>query len=118
MVVFILAIIVVEPWKRRRLSQTFEKKIEEMNAENTAVIEGGMRDLARHFDEQGKLLSEVIANPPKSAGSHVESTTEVGPRIAGRIVKNAMDGEMATLFAASAVVAAAIGWIARGWLGL
>ncbi|KIM78539.1 hypothetical protein PILCRDRAFT_49560, partial [Piloderma croceum F 1598] len=67
MVIFILAIIVVEPWKRRRLAQTFERKIEEMSAENTAMVEGSMKDLTRHFVEQEKLLSEMIKASSKSS---------------------------------------------------
>ena len=33
MLVFLLAIILVEPWKRKRLAQTFERKVDEMKAE-------------------------------------------------------------------------------------
>ncbi|KAG8214754.1 Mdm33 family-domain-containing protein [Butyriboletus roseoflavus] len=38
LVVFIMAIIVVEPWKRKKLAQTFEKKVEEMSAETKALM--------------------------------------------------------------------------------
>ncbi|TFK48683.1 mitochondrial distribution and morphology family 33, partial [Heliocybe sulcata] len=56
LLVFVLAIVIVEPWKRRRLAQTFEKKIEEMSVENRDMIEGGMRDLSRHFETQEQFL--------------------------------------------------------------
>jgi sensitive to high expression protein 9 len=119
MVVFILAIIIVEPWKRRRLAQTFEKKIEEMSAENTAMVKGGMKDLARHFVEQETLLSQMIKTTSNPSSSQMpESTTEVPTRVVERIVMVAKDKEMATAFAASIVMAGAIGWIARSWLGL
>jgi len=56
MLVFIMAIIVVEPWKRRRLAQTFEKKIEEMSMENAARLETSMQTIEGHMARQGDLL--------------------------------------------------------------
>ena len=56
MLVFILAIIVVEPWKRRRLAQTFEKKIEEMSLENAARLETSMQVIEGHISRQEGLL--------------------------------------------------------------
>lgn len=60
LVVFILAIVVVEPWKRRRLAQTFETKIEELSVENAAKLEGSMKEIGEKFVEQGALLSKVL----------------------------------------------------------
>lgn len=59
-VVFILAIIVVEPWKRRRLAQTFEKKVEEMAAETQALIESGIAKLDKRLVKQEGLTSEIV----------------------------------------------------------
>ena len=56
MLVFILAIIVVEPWKRRRLAQTFEQKIEEMSLENAARVETSMQKIEGHISRQEDLL--------------------------------------------------------------
>ena len=56
MLVFILAIIVVEPWKRRRLVQTFEKKIEEMSLENAVRLETSMQVIEGHISRQEGLL--------------------------------------------------------------
>ena len=56
MLVFILAIIVVEPWKRRRLAQTFETKIEEMSLENAARLETSMQAIEGHISRQEGLL--------------------------------------------------------------
>jgi len=117
MVIFILAIIVVEPWKRRRLAQTFERKIEEMSAENTAIVEGGMKDLARHFVEQEKLLSEMIEASSKSSESHLLESTKELPSVTERIARAAKDREIAAVFAASTATAVVIGWMARSWLG-
>jgi len=117
MVIFILAIIVVEPWKRRRLAQTFERKIEEMSVENTAMVEGGMKDLVRHFAQQEKLLSEMIEASSKSSGSHLLESTEELPLLAERIARAAKDREIAVVFAASTAIVAVIGWMTRSWLG-
>jgi sensitive to high expression protein 9, mitochondrial len=56
MLVFILAIIVVEPWKRRRLAQTFETKIEEMSLENASRLETSMQVIEGHISRQDSLL--------------------------------------------------------------
>ena len=56
MLVFIMAIIVVEPWKRRRLAQTFEKKIEEMSLESAAQLETSMQTIEGHISRQEGLL--------------------------------------------------------------
>ena len=56
MLVFILAIIVVEPWKRRRLAQTFETKIEEMSLENAERLETSMQVIEGHISRQEGLL--------------------------------------------------------------
>ena len=61
MLVFILAIIVVEPWKRRRLAQTFETKIEEMSLENAARLETSMQVIEGHISRQEGLL-EFLKN--------------------------------------------------------
>jgi sensitive to high expression protein 9 len=59
-VVFILAIVVVEPWKRRRLAQTFEKKVEEIAAETQALIESGSTKLDERLVKQERLISEIV----------------------------------------------------------
>lgn len=59
-VVFILAIVVVEPWKRRRLAQTFEKKVEEMALETQALIESGSTNLEKRLVKQEGLISEIV----------------------------------------------------------
>ncbi|KAG0700432.1 Mdm33 family-domain-containing protein [Suillus ampliporus] len=59
-VVFILAIVVIEPWKRRRLAQTFEKKVEEMAAETKALVESGSAKLDERLVKQERLISEIV----------------------------------------------------------
>ena len=59
MLVFIMAIIVVEPWKRRRLAQTFERKIEELSKENEARLDASMQSISQQISEQVRLLDAL-----------------------------------------------------------
>ncbi|KAF8440902.1 Mdm33 family-domain-containing protein [Boletus edulis BED1] len=58
--VFIMAIIVVEPWKRKRLAQTFEKKVDDLGAETKAVVNAGTTRLEERLTEHERVLSELI----------------------------------------------------------
>ncbi|EIW81300.1 hypothetical protein CONPUDRAFT_104598 [Coniophora puteana RWD-64-598 SS2] len=62
MFVFVLAIVLVEPWKRRRLAQTFEGKVEEMGVENRRVVEEGARRLEKRLEAHELLLAEVVGH--------------------------------------------------------
>ncbi|KAE9394864.1 hypothetical protein BT96DRAFT_862492 [Gymnopus androsaceus JB14] len=64
LLVFVLAIIVVEPWKRKRLAQTFEKKIEELNEQYKEVLAGNMVLLKQQLEEQAvaiKAIADVVS---------------------------------------------------------
>ncbi|KAJ7695705.1 Mdm33 family-domain-containing protein [Mycena rosella] len=61
LLVFVVAIIFVEPWKRRRLAATFEKKIEEMGRDNKAVVEESMNEIGRKLEAQALLLETDIS---------------------------------------------------------
>ncbi|CAE7050985.1 unnamed protein product [Rhizoctonia solani] len=61
MVVFVLAIVLVEPWKRKRLAQTFERRITEMSEETRQLVEGGMKGLEEHFEKQDGVLAALAA---------------------------------------------------------
>jgi sensitive to high expression protein 9 len=70
LVVFILAIVLVEPWKRKRLAQTFEKRIEELSKETRAMIEGALLDLNSEFSLQRGLLEGLtIGSVTRGVGS-------------------------------------------------
>ncbi|KAG5728616.1 hypothetical protein E4T56_gene1980 [Termitomyces sp. T112] len=56
MFVFVMAIIIVEPWKRRRLAQTFEKKVEQLSQENEARVEASMAEIGAHLADQERLI--------------------------------------------------------------
>ncbi|KAF9236520.1 Mdm33 family-domain-containing protein [Melanogaster broomeanus] len=61
LVVFVMAIIVVEPWKRKKLAQTFERKVEEMGLETKALVDAGGARLEQRLAEHEKLLTELIS---------------------------------------------------------
>ena len=60
LVVFLLAIVIVEPWKRRRLAQTFEKKVDAMEVENRTLIEEKMEVLAKQLGQQETLMTDLM----------------------------------------------------------
>lgn len=76
LVVFIMAIIVVEPWKRKRLAQTFEKKVEEMGAETKALMGANAARLEEQLIGHEKLLTELITQVSSEArqGSFATAT--------------------------------------------
>lgn len=77
MFIFILAIIVVEPWKRRRLAATFEKKLEEMNTSTMAAFEGNKQSLVQRLDKQEdelRRLIEVITYSARQADVMTEAS--------------------------------------------
>ena len=120
LLVFVLAIVLVEPWKRKRLAQTFETKVEALSLENTAVVERGMENLARHFAAQQNLLSIVSAKSLSSverAGT-VEVPTFVfqGP-VFEKLAIVARDREITAVVATGIALAGVLGWIARNMLG-
>jgi sensitive to high expression protein 9 len=118
LLVFVMAILVVEPWKRRRLTQTFEKKVEELSLENAAVVDKSMKDIGRQLEElsgvMGVLLRQVNV---KLDGRPDVKTGTVEPVVATKErAEDTRDRELGVV-AVSGVVAGVIGWLARGWLG-
>ena len=81
--VFIMAIIVVEPWKRKRLAQTFEKKVEEMGAETKALMNAGAARLEERLTGHEKLLTELIMQVSAEArqGSFATATAPKEPEV-------------------------------------
>ncbi|KAJ2935415.1 hypothetical protein H1R20_g1678, partial [Candolleomyces eurysporus] len=59
LLVFILAIILVEPWKRKRLAQTFERKVEELSEDYVKLLEGSMKNIDQRLVGQEKLLVDL-----------------------------------------------------------
>ena len=139
LLVFILATIAVEPWKRRRLAATFERKVEEMGARTELAFEERTSELKGRLDEQAKALATLLetvhlANQvdvselveiQRSLGSgrgtegedeEDEARTSPYPpeeRIPGVLPKPRTDGELVFVMTASAAAAGLRGWLAR-----
>jgi len=79
MLVFVMAIVVVEPWKRRRLTQTFEKKIEELSVENTARMDARMAEISRQLADQERTLVKVTKELPGKVASTLMEETKPEP---------------------------------------
>ncbi|KAJ7075833.1 Mdm33 family-domain-containing protein [Mycena belliarum] len=118
LLVFVVAIVFVEPWKRRRLAMTFEKKIEEMGLENKAVVEESMRAIGRQLEAQAQLL---VSSPLPAAIEPVSGKAPAPRRVAaaslpGRIWEKSQDPEIGATIAGAAAVASALGWLVKAWL--
>ncbi|KIK03319.1 hypothetical protein K443DRAFT_61433, partial [Laccaria amethystina LaAM-08-1] len=64
LLVFVMAIVAVEPWKRRRLAQTFERKVEELSKENATRLEVSMEAIEKRLAEQESMLrtfTEIVS---------------------------------------------------------
>lgn len=126
MLVFLLAIIVVEPWKRKRLAQTFEKKVEELSGETLAAFEARHEELATKLRDQDKTLAQLVevvaysmqpavtvpasGDGASSHHKHVVTQDVVSPYLP-------ISREHLYSVAASAAVAGAVGWLAGAWFG-
>ncbi|KIM66615.1 hypothetical protein SCLCIDRAFT_1211050 [Scleroderma citrinum Foug A] len=60
LVVFVVAIVFVEPWKRTRLAQTFERKVEELGAETKLLVDEGRARIEERLENQERLLAELL----------------------------------------------------------
>lgn len=58
LLVFVMATLVVEPWKRRRLAHTFEKKVEELSEETKDLLGKEIQELVARLD------TVIAAIPP------------------------------------------------------
>ncbi|TBU62369.1 Mdm33 family-domain-containing protein [Dichomitus squalens] len=138
--VFVLAIVLVEPWKRRRLAQTFERKVEEMGARTEQAFEDKTSELKGRMDEQARVLAAVLETVHLAnqvdvgelvalqrgvglgpADDNEEAQPALshphGERISGALPKPRTDGEMVLVMTASAAAAGLFGWLARSWFG-
>jgi sensitive to high expression protein 9 len=77
MLVFVMAIVVVEPWKRRRLAQTFEKKIEELSMEDAARLDASMKEIGRQLADQERMLVQVTQDLSGRVSSTSAEETKV-----------------------------------------
>jgi sensitive to high expression protein 9 len=73
LLVFIAATLIVEPWKRRKLAHTFEKKVEELSGETKDLLEGQLHDLATRLDTV--IMAIPSSHPPSSPPPAIEVET-------------------------------------------
>ncbi|PCH40168.1 hypothetical protein WOLCODRAFT_136702 [Wolfiporia cocos MD-104 SS10] len=127
MAVFVLAIVFVEPWKRKRLAQTFERRVEEFAANNAALLESRTAELAKRLEDQAMMLSNIsqtlyysqqIDNNAEAAVAQDADMIEQASTqqdTATLAVKS--NRELALALATSATAAGIVGWLARSWFG-
>lgn len=124
LLVFILAIVIVEPWKRKRLTQTFEKKIEELNDEYKETLGDNVLLLRKQLEEQSAVIAALAAavskvdmqtqRPIEEIVDEEDEPTLASDNMWTKAVKDRNFGEAVALGAFTASVLSAIGWI---WLG-
>ena len=115
--VFVLAIVLVEPWKRRRLMQAFERRVLEMEAANLEAVSKGMDALRGRLEEQEETILARVSRavtlepaPPPSVLQDERAAPVV--EFAGISLAR----EEAKLIAVS-VSAGIVAWALRGWVG-
>lgn len=123
MLVFILAIVLVEPWKRKRLAQTFEKKVEELNEEFKGMLGENMQVLQKQLEDQSVIIAALTAaitkidaqtqRPIEDIVSEEEPVSNPDSTWT-KTVKDRNFGEAVAMGALAASVLSALGWI---WLG-
>ena len=114
--VFVLAIALVEPWKRRRLAQTFERKVEELEAANLDVVTRGIETLRCRIEEQEKVLGTLAAAsstlPVIISQEPVAEDPHLRLEFAGIVL-----GRENVKLAAVSVTIGIFAWVVRGWVG-
>jgi sensitive to high expression protein 9, mitochondrial len=124
--VFVLAIVLVEPWKRRRLIQAFERKVQEMEAANLDAVNKGMCALQSRLDKQEEMVSAQLAGisssstPPPASESVLQDQSRASVengRLAMEFAGITLAREDAKLIAASVSVGI-LTWALRGWVGI
>ncbi|KZT11980.1 uncharacterized protein LAESUDRAFT_719932 [Laetiporus sulphureus 93-53] len=121
-IVFLLAIILVEPWKRRRLAQTFERKVEQMSTENSEALDKAATELTDRLDGQAQLLSQLVEavhysiRVPDSKREILEQTQAVTSTVPEHVLPVLKSNrELVLALATSATIAGIVGWLARSW---
>jgi len=115
--VFVLAIVLVEPWKRRRLMGDFERRVLEMEAANVDAVVGGMDALKIRLEElEDRILhrfEEGSSTPPPPLAPALPLR-----RVRMGTVREDGRPEWDTNIVVASVVAGVIVWAFRCWVGL
>ena len=139
MLVFVLAIIIVEPWKRRRLAQTFENKVEEMSEQTIKAYDERTQRLEASLQAQQEVLGYLVGaitlpqlveaststeesavqalseEPPPTEAAEPEQT--LSPLLRALHITTVQDQVLVAAVTTSAAVAGIAGWVARSWFG-
>ncbi|KAI9465472.1 Mdm33 family-domain-containing protein [Lactarius psammicola] len=114
--VFVLAIALVEPWKRRRLAQTFERQVRELEAANLDVVSKGIETLQSRLEEQDKLLATIATASSTPSVTVLQEPVAEGTRSGLEFAGIVLKKEDVKLVAASVSIGI-FAWVVRGWVG-
>ncbi|KAK0201987.1 Mdm33 family-domain-containing protein [Desarmillaria ectypa] len=117
LLVFILAILFVEPWKRRRLAQTFEKKTEELSREAKEATETGLAEIRKELEEQVRVLTLLAENAlrlEKGREEAVEREQQAATKVVESSPPNWDQAIVSGGIAVGAFAAAAFSWFCFG----
>lgn len=133
LLVFITAILFVEPWKRRKLAQTFERKVEEMTVATTTAFDDRTKELSSRLDKHGEALMSMaqtldyaVAPAVAVSGAQDLDTEPVvlppvlpdGAISSSQTWLSALNtDDLRWLVLCTSVTATSIGWFAREWFG-
>ncbi|KAI0304401.1 Mdm33 family-domain-containing protein [Multifurca ochricompacta] len=117
-IVFVLAIALVEPWKRRRLAQAFERKVQELEVANLNAVSKGMNALNSRLERQDEVLARLaeVSSAPSIPVSQEKVTTE-DERLALKFAGITLTNQDVKLIATSVSVSI-LAWAVRRWVGL
>ena len=117
--VFVLAIMLVEPWKRRRLTQAFERKVQEMEMANLDAVNKGMGALQSRLEKQEEMILAQLAGISSSTAPPSPPVLQEQQRAAAvKFAGITLASEDVKLIAAASVSAGILAWALRGWVGL
>jgi sensitive to high expression protein 9 len=117
--VFIVAIAVVEPWKRRKLAQTLETKMLDMSAQSLTMVGEGLKEIRRQLEDQRILLDEGVQMMSKKPQQIEETQRGEGVELIRRPEpEDVTKRTLGSIVVVSAIISAGIGWLARSWFGM
>ena len=117
--VFVLAIVLVEPWKRRRLMRDFELRVQEMEAANVDAVVGGMDALKVRLEELEDRILRRFEERSSTPPSPPPPRAPARPLWRVRMGEVGEDGrpEWDTSLVSASVVAGVLVWALRCWVG-
>jgi sensitive to high expression protein 9 len=121
MVVFISAIVVVEPWKRKRMVQSFETTVIGMHEEMKKLVDDRMEGLISRHETLQKAIDDK-QNQQNDASLHEAEDVLVSPVESEAPYTTSMDWNTirqlpVPISALAFVGAGAVGWTLRAWVG-